>query len=204
MALIPPVARRALKPWKVLRERTVYRAAPWIRVARQRVRLPDGRVVDDFHRIELGSYAVVVARMADGRLLFERQYKHGIGAVSLTLPGGYLAPKEDPLAGAKREFFEETGCRARHWRSLGRFTCNSNYGCGRAHLFLATGVRQVAEPRSGDLEEMEFVLLTARQAAAALRSGRICALSAATALALALSTRSCVLDRILRIEKRSV
>jgi ADP-ribose pyrophosphatase len=180
------MARPPLRRWKVLGEKTVYRAAPWIRVARQRLRLPDGRLVRDYHRVELADYAVIVARLEDGRLLFERQYKHGIGAVSLTLPGGYLAKGENPLAAAKRELLEEAGARARRWRRLGTFTCNSNYGCGRGHLFLATGVRRVAEPRSGDLEAMEFAFLTERRARAALRRGEVRALSAAAALGLAL------------------
>lgn len=177
--------------WRVVRERTVYRAAPWIRVALQDVRLPNGQRVPGYHRVEMPEYAVIVAWMEDGRLLFERQYKHGIGAVSLTLPGGYLAKGERPLAAAKRELLEEVGARARRWRRLGSFTCNSNYGCGRAHFFVATGAHRIAPPHSGDIEEMEILALTRSEALSALRNGKVRVLSAALGLSLALqATRS--------------
>ncbi|NUN93009.1 MAG: NUDIX hydrolase [Verrucomicrobiae bacterium] len=178
--------RSPLHPWKVLRERTVYRAAPWIRVSLQDVRLPNGRRVPDYHRVEMPEYAVIVACARDGRILFERQYKHGLGAVALFLPGGLVVRGERPLVAARRELLEETGYRAAHWKSLGSFICNSNYGCGRAHFFLATGARCVASPRSGDLEEMEILLLSRAQALVALRQGKIRAVSAALGLCLVL------------------
>jgi ADP-ribose pyrophosphatase len=134
----------------------------------------------------LPDYAVIVASTRDGRILFERQYKHGLGAVALFLPGGLIARGEKPLVAARRELFEETGYKASRWKSLGAFVCNSNYGCGRAHFFVATGARKVADPNSGDLEEMEILFLTRSRAAAALRNGKIRVVSAALGLSLAL------------------
>jgi hypothetical protein len=36
-----------IKPWKILERTPVYRADPWLAVERQKVQLPDGRIVDD-------------------------------------------------------------------------------------------------------------------------------------------------------------
>ena len=178
--------RRPDPRWKVLRERTVYHAPPWIRVSLQALRLPDGRRVPSYHKVELPEYAVIVAFTPDGRILFERQYKHGLGAVALFLPGGLIARGEKPLVAARRELLEETGYRAARWKSLGAFTCNSNYGCGCAHFFVATGAHRVATPDSGDLEEMEILLLTRARASSALRTGKVRVVSAALGLSLAL------------------
>jgi hypothetical protein len=53
------------------------------------------------------------------------------------------------------------------------------------HAFVARDARQVTQPNSGDLEEMELVLQPFAVAVDDLRAGRFELLSAAAALALA-------------------
>ncbi len=175
------------QPWKVIERTPVYRADPWLSVERQKVELPDGRVIADYHRISLGDCAGVVACTADGRFLATRQYRHGPGRVSLTLPGGALEPNELPLDGAKRELLEETGYEAPTWTSLGSFTMNANYGCGTVHFFLASGARYTTEPTSDDLEYTEFVLLTPQELRQAIDTGEVAVLAAVTAILLAMN-----------------
>ena len=69
--------------WETLDRREIYHAPPFLALSVERVLLPDGRVVEDFHRIEKPDYALVVPRLADGRTLLLRQYKHGVGEVAL-------------------------------------------------------------------------------------------------------------------------
>lgn len=64
--------------------------------------MPNGKVVDNFHQVAMPEYAVVVARTTDGRVIMERQYKHGVGKVSLLLPGGLIEAGEKSLLAAKR------------------------------------------------------------------------------------------------------
>ena len=73
------------KPWEVVSTREIYSAPPWITVSLQTVRLPDGRLVEDYHRVKMPEYAVVYAETSNGSVLVERQYKHGIGTVCLAL-----------------------------------------------------------------------------------------------------------------------
>lgn len=145
--------------WETLESREVFGAPPWFHVMRERVRLPDGRVVDDYHRIVLADFAIIFAETADGHVLVERQYKHGPGTTGLSLPAGTVAPGESPLEAARRELLEETGYVADDWRALGQYAMNGNYGCGWAHIFRARGARKVAAPDSGDLEAMEILLV---------------------------------------------
>lgn len=173
------------RAWKVLERTIVYRAEPWFTVERQKVALPEGRVVADYHRIAMPDCAGVVARVEDGRYLLARHYRHGPGCVTLTLPGGGLNPGEPPLEAAQRELREETGYEAPHWRALGRFTMNANYGLGAVHFFAAEGAKRSATPAPGDLEDMDLVLLTRDELLAALRSGEVAVLAAATAILLA-------------------
>jgi len=173
------------KLWKVLERAPVYRADPWFTVERQKVRLPDGKIVADYHRITLPDCAGVVAQVEDGRFLTARQYRHGPGRVSLTLPGGALDPGEAPLDGAKRELREETGFEAAFWKPLGSFTMNANYGCGTLHLFLATGARRTVAANNDDLEESELVFLTQDELRTAVHDGQVAVLAAAAAILLA-------------------
>ena len=117
----------------------------------------------------------------------ERQYKHGVGHVTLALPSGLIEDGEDPLAGAQRELLEETGYVSDNWQTLGSFTANGNYGCGKAHLFLARNAQRIGEPDSGDLEDTEIVLSAPEEVMEAVRSGRVNELSSVAAIALALN-----------------
>jgi len=141
--------------------------------------------VDDYHRITLQDFAGIVAQAEDGRYLVTRQYRHGPGRVSLTLPGGALDPGEAPLDAAKRELREETGYEAPRWRSLGSFAVNANYGCGTAHFFAAEGARQTAMVNSDDLEDTELLLLSPEELRAALDAGEFAAVGAVAAILLA-------------------
>lgn len=177
---------KRLALWTTLASDLELDAHPRLRVWRQRVGLPDGRQVDDFWRIEVPDYAMMAVFTADGRLIFERHYRHGVGAVTLTLPAGGLEAGEDPLAAAKRELLEETGHQASEWKSLGGYVLGANGHFCRGHLFLARGAVKVAEPNSGDLEETELVYLTPAEALTALKNGEIAVMSCAATLSLAL------------------
>ena len=130
-----------LKPWQVLDSREVYQAPPYIRIFRQKVRVSDGRVVDDYHQVQFMDFVMVVASTADGHILMERQYKHGIGGETLVVPAGTISPGEDPLAAAQRELLEETGYTAEDWRPIGSFVTHANYGCSKAYVFTAQKMR---------------------------------------------------------------
>lgn len=176
--------------WQVLDDVEVYSSPPWINVHRQQVRLPNGRVVDGFHQIILPDYTIVAAQTADGKFVVERQYKHGIGTVSLLLPGGVIDHGEEPHNAAKRELLEETGYKADDWQEIGVYVSNSNYGCGRAHVFISRNARKITEPNSGDLEDMEIVLMDAPGLLRAVRSGKFMAIGSVAAVWCALNHRS--------------
>ncbi len=178
---------RSLEPWKTLSTESIVEAPPWLTLSVEQVQLPDGRLVSDYYHIQLQDYVVIFAQVADGDVILLRQYKHGVGRVSLTLPGGGLAAGETPLAAAQRELLEETGYEAEDWRLLCPFVTSANYRCSQGYIFTANNARQIAEPNSGDLEEMEMVLMPPEQVIEAVQQGEIVVLSALTAIALALN-----------------
>ncbi|HBQ98609.1 MAG TPA: NUDIX hydrolase [Cyanobacteria bacterium UBA11691] len=174
-----------LSEWETIESKGVFSASPWIELFVEKVKLPDGTVIDDYHQIQLGNHVAIVAQTDEGKILMERQYKHGVGKVSLILPGGLIEGEEQPLEAAKRELLEETGYATEQWENLGNFVANANYGCGKIHLFVARNIKQVAEPDSGDLEEMQLVLMPPDELVAAIRQGELMVMGAVMAIALA-------------------
>lgn len=146
----------ALKPWTTLDRRVEFSGGPIREIVKETVQLPDGRIVPDFYTARMGDYALVYAVTTEGKVLVLRQYKHGVGRVCLTFPGGYVAPGEDPALAAQRELLEETGYRGVNLIPLGSFVTNANQGCNVAHMFRIDGCQCECEPNSGDLEEMEL------------------------------------------------
>jgi len=145
-----------VKPWTTLDRRVEFSGGPIREIVRETVQLPDGRIIPDFYTARMGDYALVYAVTTEGKVLVLRQYKHGLGRVCLTFPGGYVAPGEDPAVAAERELLEETGYRGGKLTSLGSFVTNANQGCNTAHLFRIDGCQRECDPDSGDLEEMEL------------------------------------------------
>lgn len=162
---------RDLKPWRVLETRQLLDRSPWLSVFAETVETPEGRVVDSYYRVEQSDYAVIHAQTPDGLTLILRQYKHGARRVSPTFPAGGINKGEDPLEAARRELREETGYEAAEWRSLGSYVVQGNqHGC-TCHMFQALGAVKVAEPDSGDLEEMRLELFTRDDLKAAFEAG---------------------------------
>jgi ADP-ribose pyrophosphatase len=149
----------AVKPWTTLDRRVEFSGGPIREIVNETVELPDGRVIPDFYTARMGDYALVYAVTIEGKVLLLRQYKHGVGRVCLTFPGGYVAEGEDPAVAAERELIEETGYRGGVITPLGSFVTNANQGCNTAHLFRVDQCRWECAPNSGDLEEMELIQL---------------------------------------------
>ena len=174
-----------LSPWVVTGTRQVFDAAPWFKVEQDQIQMPRGRTVDDYYQIKLADYVTIFAETEDHRIIVERQYKHGPRKVTLTLPAGQVESNEPPLRAAQRELLEETGYVSDLWRPLGSFVLHGNYGCGRAHMFRASKARQVAEPDSGDLEDMEIVLMPLADLIDSVRTSEVCLMGTMATIALA-------------------
>lgn len=175
-------------PWRTMATETLLELPPWFSVLRDRVQLPSGRIVNDYHRIEAPDYALICARDGEGRILLERHYKQCLGRFILTLPAGGIDQGEAPLAAAQRELLEETGYRAGRWQAAGAYTVDGTRGICRAHLFFADELSHQSQPCCDEMEQFELLFYERRQIAGALAQGTICLLPDIALLSLAYST----------------
>ncbi len=148
----------------------------------EEVELPGGNIVSDYYKIHMPHYTAVFAVTQDQKIMIMRCYRHAVGELTLTMPGGMLEIEEDPMAGIKRELLEETGYIAHEWQSLGAFLGNSTRGCGTYHLFFAKGAHQIQLPDSGDLEELELLFWNRSEVESAIDKGHVKSLGVITML----------------------
>jgi ADP-ribose pyrophosphatase len=78
----------------------------------------------------------VVALTSDDRVVMVEQYRHGIGRVTLELPGGLIEPGESPIEAGLRELREETGFAGDEPQLLGAVHPNPAYFTNSAHFIV--------------------------------------------------------------------
>jgi len=90
----------------------------FLHVCRDTVRLPDGEEATREYVIHPGA-VMVIAELADGKLVLERQFRYPVQSVMIEFPAGKLDAGEASLACARRELLEETGYTAKQWACAG-------------------------------------------------------------------------------------
>jgi 8-oxo-dGTP pyrophosphatase MutT (NUDIX family) len=95
----------------------------------------------DFYRLQGPDWVNVVAFTDSLELLVVEQFRHGIDAPTLEIPGGCCDEGETPEQSALRELREETGYQAARWIPLGSCTPNPATQTNRCYTFLALGCR---------------------------------------------------------------
>ncbi|MGZ0067893.1 tetratricopeptide repeat protein [Microbacterium arborescens] len=122
----------------------------YVRVRRDRYRLPDGSE-SDWDVVEVGDTVTVIAVTADDAVVLFDQYRVGPRRVLGELPGGLIDPGEDAVAAGVRELLEETGYRAGPLFDAGAEWAAAN-ARRRRHVIIAADCARVAEPAWGEHE----------------------------------------------------
>lgn len=136
-------------PWPVTDSRIAYEN-PWIRIREDQVVRPDGEP-GIYGVLELRDAVFVVAVDDEGRVVLVDVDRHTTGR-SIEVPAGG-GDDQDPLVAARRELLEETGLEADAWEPIGRMHALGGVARAAEHVFLATGLREVARADAGQHEE---------------------------------------------------
>jgi 8-oxo-dGTP pyrophosphatase MutT (NUDIX family) len=161
-----------LRPWDALAAEVVV-DNPWVRLRRDTVRLPSGRVVDDFFVTEQSDVVLVFALTGDERVVLVLQWRQGAGGFRRELPGGLLDPGETPAGAAARELREETGYVCAELRELGRFGMDPTRTTSTIVAYLGLGARAELAPVADEQEEIEVGLVDLGELVQLIRAGAI-------------------------------
>src|SRR5262245_55234764 len=142
-----------------------------LRVATERVKLPNGHAVE-LDIVHHPGAAAVVPFVSDDEVLLIRQYRHAAGGTILEVPAGKLDPGEAPAACAARELEEEAGQRAGRLVELGWIWTTPGCTDERHHLVAAFGARPGAHRPDHD-EVIEPVRTTLARALELVFRGEI-------------------------------
>ncbi|MBX2926613.1 MAG: NUDIX hydrolase [Saprospiraceae bacterium] len=105
--------------------------------------------------------ANVIAITPEEQVLFVRQYRFGIQADTLELPGGLMEAGEALQTAAARELVEETGYTGSDWQYLGKVPSNPVFMDSYIHHWVLRDARltDATELDAGEAVELVFMSL---------------------------------------------
>ena len=163
---------KSCSKWKILDSEYIIRR-PWLTARRDKVELPDGRIIEEYYVLEYSDWVNVIAITKEGLFVMEKQYRHGLGTDNIEIPCGAMENGEEPLEAAKRELLEETGYGNGKWSRLMTLAVNPSSMNNRTHCFLAVDVEKISEQSLDATEELTVHLMSESEVKALLDSGEI-------------------------------
>lgn len=128
----------------------------------------------DFFVLESGDWVNIIPVTPAGDIVLIRQYRHGLEALTLEIPGGMVDDEDaTPAHAARREMQEETGYDSDEIIPLGSIHPNPAIQNNRCHSFLAPQVKKIFEPSFDSTEETEVLLVPAGNLRNLVGSGQI-------------------------------
>ncbi|MEM8556354.1 MAG: NUDIX hydrolase [Bacteroidota bacterium] len=161
-----------IKPWTTLASKTLIERW-WMTLREDRVQLPTGTVLDEYHVLHYPDWACAIPVTDDGHVVMVEQYRYGIERTSLEFPAGAVDPGEDIEAAARRELLEETGYEAERWTYLGKGSVEPGRHTNYGHIFVARGAHRVAAPHLDGAEDLEQRLVSVADLPARVADGSI-------------------------------
>ncbi len=92
-------------------DRTVIYESDWVSLYSDKVQMPDGRILDPYHKLHYPheSVSVVIINEKDEILMIQAK-RYVTSRLEWEVPAGRIEKNESPEKAARRECLEETGC----------------------------------------------------------------------------------------------
>ncbi len=176
-----PVNLKKTKKWKLISRRPVYDGYPYLKVSIDKVQLPDGTIIDDYHRIEVHNAVMLLVENQNGQILVYNEYRHGVADLSYTLPAGGIEKNESIEQASRRELLEETGYGFKKCKLLKKYIVSSSYMFSEISFMQIKDIKKISESTSKDIENPEHIWLSKKELKEAVIENKFKALTYATA-----------------------
>nr|WP_077195789.1 NUDIX hydrolase [Prevotella ihumii] len=157
--------------WKTIDSKVIINR-PWLNARCDKVQLPNGTVHDEYYVLSYPTWINVIAETKEGKIIIERQYRHGLGVVSTEICAGCVEENEEPLAAAKRELEEETGYTGGEWKEIMCVSPNPSIANNLCYCYYAKGVEHTSNVHLDRTEDIEVDLKTKEEVYEMLQVGK--------------------------------
>jgi len=174
-----------MKPWKLLDTEYLVNA-PWLKVAKEKCELPNGKIIDDFYTLWQPDWVLILARTVDKKWVMTEQYRHGTGKIALEFPAGIINKGETPEQAALRELQEECAYSINNEQLtmnncsqdtsivyLGCFPVNPDRHRGQYHVVFIDGIVRAGKTNFDSTEEIESSELNNEELLAKIEDGTL-------------------------------
>ena len=173
------------RKWKTKKSKLILNTKHF-KVRKDLVELPTGKLTEWIYWDSLDS-TMVVAITKDRKLVMIKQYRYLVGDEVIEFPAGGLHKDEDSTTGAKREFEEETGYKAKSLIKLGSFY--ETYGSlnRRIQIFFSPDIiktKQNQDKGKKGFEDIKTVLINFEEAISLVLRNKIVAMGSSLAILL--------------------
>lgn len=128
----------------------------------------------NFFVLDTADWINVIPVTPEGQVVLIHQFRHGVEAVTLEIPGGMVHPDDpSPAVSAARELMEETGYQAEAIVPIGTVAPNPAILSNRCHSFLALNVRPAGPIQLDSAEDIAIELVDTQAIPGLIASGRI-------------------------------
>ncbi len=136
-------------------ERQLVYQSQWLKLFVDRVRFPNGTIIDQHHLLDYERPAVMaVARDRQGRYLMVKVCRYTTGRSEWEFPAGGVEKGEEITAAAQRELKEESGYSSTSPQML--YAYNPDNGMSN-HVFYIVRCQVTGEPAAFDAREISEV-----------------------------------------------
>jgi 8-oxo-dGTP pyrophosphatase MutT (NUDIX family) len=159
--------------WKILKSEYLFKDL-WFTVRKDTCETPDGKLVSPYYVYEFPTWVTALALTEDGKVILERQYRHGIGETNYEIPGGCVDDTDKNYEEAiARELLEETGYSFTNYEYLGKTCANPSTNNNWMHMYLATGGKKVKEQELDHNEDIDIHLVSIDELKQLVRDNQI-------------------------------
>ena len=161
------------KAWRVISSKYLFRK-PWLTVRSEEMLLPNGNRIPEYFIFEYPDWVNTIAITKEGKFVFVRQYRPGLGRTNYELCAG-VSEKTDAsyMISAQRELWEETGYGKGDWSEFMIISANPGTQTNLTHCFLATDVEKIDEQHLEATEDLSVHLFTLEQVQELLDTNQI-------------------------------
>lgn len=136
----------------------------WVKLAKDKILLPNGTSIDDFYVFEKKNVSLIVALDENNNVLIKKEYRYPVDEILYELPGGTIEGDENMLNVAKRELLEETGYISDEWTKLLTGYDYPTKDTNTVNIFLARNIKKVNQQQLDISEDIEFEFLPLEKA----------------------------------------